>query len=408
MERWQTNLYTLWVTQILSLMSFGLGLPFIPFFIQEIGVTDPEQIKLFTGILSAAPAVTMGIMAPVWGKLADKWGRKLMILRAMFSAVLIIGAMGLVSNVWQLVLLRGLQGLLTGTVTAANTFVAANTPKHRLSYALGFMSSSTFIGYSIGPMMGGLIAESYGYRVSFFAGSVFMIVGLLLALFLIVEDKSTIGIKKNESEVALDDEGVKDKEEKKLFTPIILSLLLVLFLHRLTRSVFSPYIPIFVQDSLNSTAGAAKLTGMINGVVGIATALAGLTISRLGDKLDKLKLATILISIAFCFSLTLGMTSSIYAFMALYGIVFFFLGGVEPIITSMTALNTPPEMRGELFGYQGLVGSMGWMVSPMIGAYISVNYTTSSILYLMPILMVVVFGVIYFLRVRLRNDNKIA
>lgn len=386
-ERWKINLYTLWVTQIISLTSFGLGIPFIPFYIQGMGVTDPNQIKLFTGILSTAPAVTMAIMAPIWGRLADRWGRKLMILRAMLAAVFVIGGMGLVNNAWHLVILRGCQGLFTGTVTASTTFVAANTPKDKLSYALGFMSSSTFIGFSIGPVIGGIFAENFGYRFSFFAGGGLMLIGFLLALFLLVEEKTTIG--KEEKELKT------DSDEVKLFTPLILSLLLVLFFHRVTRSVFSPYIPLFVQSTLNSTEGAAKLTGLINGAAGLATALAGLTLTRLGDRLNKLKLATTLILIGFLISLTLKFASSLYIFIVLYGIMFFFLGGVEPIITSTTAESTPPERRGELFGYQGLVGSMGWMVSPMIGAYVSVNYEIKSILTIMPVFILINSIILY-------------
>lgn len=399
MERWQINLYTLWITQIISMTSFGLGLPFIPFYIQEIGITDPDQIKLFTGILSTAPAVTMGIMSPIWGRLSDRWGRKLMILRAMLFSVVIIGGMGLVANVWQLVILRGFQGLFTGTITAATAFVAANTPKNRLSYALGFMSSSTFIGYSIGPFLGGMFAETFGYRFSFFAGSGLMVIGFLLVLFLLVEDKSTIGRKQEQTQ--------NSNEKIKLFTPLILSLLLVLFLHRVTRTVFSPYIPLFVQSSLNSTEGAAKLTGMINGTAGLATALAGLTISRLGDKLDKLKLASILIFISFFVSLTLRYANSLYIFIALYGILFFFLGGIEPIITSTTAEKTPSERRGELFGYQGLVGSIGWMLSPMLGAYVSLNYSTKSILSLMPVFIFMILIVLFKLnRTKTKSSEK--
>lgn len=398
MERWKVNLYTLWVTQIISLTSFGLGIPFIPFYIQDMGVTDPNQIKLFTGILSTAPAVTMAIMAPIWGRLSDRWGRKLMILRAMLAAVFVIGGMGLVNNAWHLVVLRGCQGLFTGTITASTTFVAANTPKDKLSYALGFMSSSTFIGFSIGPVIGGIFAENFGYRFSFFAGAVLMLIGFLLALFLLVEEKSAIG--KEEKELKA------DSEEIKLFTPLILSLLLVLFFHRVTRSVFSPYIPLFVQSTLNSTEGAAKFTGLINGAAGLTTALAGLTITRLGDRLNKLKLATTLILMGFLISLTLKFASSLYIFIVLYGIMFFFLGGIEPIITSTTAEHTPPERRGELFGYQGLVGSIGWMVSPMLGAYVSVNYEIKSILALIPVFILINSIILYRLNKSKLNVTK--
>ncbi len=402
MEKWKVNLYTLWVTQIISLTSFGLGLPFIPFYIQEMGVTDPNQIKLFTGILSTAPAVTMAIMAPIWGKLSDRWGRKLMILRAMLAAVFVIGSMGLVNNHWQLVALRASQGLFTGTITASTTFVAANTPKDKLSYALGFMSSSTFIGFSIGPVIGGIFAENFGYRFSFFAGGALMLIGFLLVLFVLVEEKSTI--KKEDEEVKLNNEDIK------LFTPLILSLLLVLFFHRVTRSVFAPYIPLFVQSTLNSTEGAARMTGLINGAAGLATAVAGLTITRLGDRLNKLRLATALTLMGLLLSLTLRFASSLYIFIILYGMMFFFLGGIEPIITSTTAELTPTERRGELFGYQGLVGSVGWMLSPMLGAYVSVNYKIESILAIIPVFIFINAIILYRLnksKLNIQNNKEV-
>lgn len=380
MEKWKRNLYILWTTQIISMISFGLGLPFIPFFIQELGVVDPEEIKLFTGILSTAPAVTMAIMAPVWGALADRYGRKLMILRAMFAAVFVIGSMGFAQSVWFLVAMRGAQGLFTGTITAATAFIAANTPKERLSYALGFMSSSTFIGFSIGPMIGGFFAETYGYRFSFFVGGALMFVGFLLVYFLLEEDKSTIHSHHHKSKV---------KAKVKLFTPLIVSMLIMLFLHRLTRSIFSPYMPLYIQELLGGTDGAAKMTGIMNGFTGFATAIAGLTISRLGDTHNKMLIIKILLAISFLLSIALTFVNSLWGLIAIFTILFFFLGGIEPIITSTTAVNTAPELRGTLFGYQGLVGSIGWMVSPMIGAYISVSYGLKMILWVIPVCIIV-------------------
>lgn len=164
---WKRNLYILWFTQTLSTMSFGFGVPLIPFYIQELGVNDPAQINLFVGILNSAPAVTMALVSPIWGKLSDRYGRKPMIIRAMASASIIIALMGMVKDVNQLVILRTFQGLFTGTVAAASTFVAAGTPKEDLSYALGFLSSSTFLGSSLGQSLGGLAAETFGNRISF-------------------------------------------------------------------------------------------------------------------------------------------------------------------------------------------------------------------------------------------------
>jgi len=402
MERWKVNLFTLWVSQIISLMSFGFGLPYIPLYIQQLGVTEPDKVKMFAAVLAFAPAITMAIMAPVWGRLADRYGRKLMILRAMFAAVFVIGAMGLVSNVWQLVGLRAAQGLFTGTITAATTFVAANTPRDKLSYALGVMSSSTFIGYAIGPLIGGFFAEAFGYRFSFFIGAILMLVGFLIVLIKLKEDKSLIGAESGKK--VHGKPHLYRRTGFNVFTPLIVSLLVVLFLQRLTRSVFAPYLSLFVQESLGSTEGAAMMTGIVSGITGFATAAAGLTISRLGDKRNKLNLVRVLMGVSLVISLTLTWTNSLWVFMGLYGLLFFFLGGIEPIITSTTAENTPAERRGVLFGYQGLVGSLGWLVSPMLGGYISVQFSTKGILFLIPICIIANLTVVSVLKNRERRE----
>jgi DHA1 family multidrug resistance protein-like MFS transporter len=392
MEKWKKNLNILWLTQVFSIMGFGFGVPFIPFYIQELGVTSPEQIKLFTGIISTAPAITMAVMAPVWGILSDRFGRKMMIIRAMLASALIIGGMAFATNVWHLVFLRAAQGLFTGTVTAANAFVASDTPQERMSYALGMMSSSTFIGFSLGPVMGGIFAEMLGYRFSFLAGSAIMTLGLLLVVFLVREDKSKI--KHNLSK------QVKNGY-RKIFTPLVLGLLMILLFHRVTRSVFSPYLPLFVQEMLGQTTGAAKITGYANGLVGFATAIAGLTISRLGDRVNKLNFIFVLLSLAFGMAIVVNFTTTLSQFVIAYALMFFFMGGVEPIVVSATAQNTPQEYRGALFGFQGLVGSLGWMVSPMMGAVISLNYGIKAILWVLPVVIlinIVTVRIIHFKR----------
>lgn len=356
--------------------SFGLGLPFIPYFIQELGLTDPTEIKIYTGLLAVAPAVTMAVMAPIWGLLSDRFGRKMMIIRAMGAAVIVIGCMGLVRHVWQLVALRALQGVFTGTITASSTFIAANTPKNRLTYALGVISSSNFLGYSLGPLVGGFIAEVFGYRASFFTGAGLMFFGLVLVVSLIKEDKNSYGKK-------LYKQGIKPKWNS-IFTIYIVLLLLMLFFQRISRSVFSPYLPLYIQGVLGGINGAAKTTGYINGIVGFATALAGIVFGRLGDRLHKMKLSIVLLAMGVLVSFSLYFTGTLTQFIGVYGLLFFLIGGIEPVITSSTAEKTPADQRGFLFGIQGFVGSLGWIMSPVIGTWISVSCEIKAILFVIP------------------------
>lgn len=380
MERWKINLYTVWFSQILSIMSFSFGMPFLPFYIQQLGVTTPDNIKLYSGILNAAPAVTMAVMSPVWGIISDKYGRKLMLIRAMLFASFIIGGMGIVANVHQLLILRLLQGIFTGTVTAAIVLVASNTPKNKLSFALGFLSSSTFIGQSIGPVIGGAVAEFVGYRVSFIIGGILMFLDFLLVLFVVKENKETI-----------ENSEKKEKAQKvpllSIFTAMTISMLLVLLFIRIGRTIFNPYIPIYVQEIKNTTKGIAGITGVINGFLALMTALSGLTLSRLGDKYNKIKLLIAYLILGAVFAAPLVYVNKLWLFTCILGIVFFVTGGVEPIIMSLTTENTPVNRRGILFGVQGTVGSIGFAVAPLLGGLISIKYSTNAVLLFIPIFL---------------------
>jgi MFS family permease len=257
MERWKSNLYFLWIAQILSLMSFGFGIPFIPYFIQELGVTDPVSVKFYLGILNSVPGLAMGIMAPVWGYLADRLGRKMILLRATFFGILVLAGMGLSQNVNHLIIARLMQGIFTGTVTASYALVAAGTPDNKLSYALGVIASSNFIGSSIGPFVGGLMAEQFGYRISFFAGSSLLVLSFLIILIAVKEE--------NKPKWSDFKEQSKDKKEnspvihrlRNAITPLFFVILVILFFVKLGGNASAPYISIFVQEIRGTITGSS-------------------------------------------------------------------------------------------------------------------------------------------------------
>ncbi|MDD2215215.1 MAG: MFS transporter [Eubacteriales bacterium] len=378
MERWKVNLYTLWVTQVFSLMGFGFCIPFVPFFLQDLGVSDPVQLSYYVGLSSTLPAATMAVAAPVWGIASDRYGRKMMIMRAMFFAAVLLALMGLSQSVFQFMVLRALQGIFTGTVTASMSFVSANTPENRISYALGLMTSSNFLGYSIGPFIGGMIAELLGYRICFAIGGGLMTVGFLLVVFLVKEDKNTYGYR------------IRSEEESKgkriqVLSPFIIIVLLSLLFQRISRSVFVPFIPLYVQETLGTMVGATTYTGIISGATGFATALAALTITRLGDQHDKVKLAFKLTLLAVPVTVLLIFFRSLLGFSMVFTIYFFLAGGTEPILTSAASERTPPAMRGVLFGLLCTVSSLGAMVAPMIGSSISVGFGLRAILITIPL-----------------------
>ncbi|MBN2557608.1 MAG: MFS transporter [Clostridia bacterium] len=367
----------IWFVQILSLMSFGFGLPFLPYYIQDLGVSDPEKLRLFTGILSAAPAIGLAVMAPIWGVISDRYGKKPMLMRAMISASVILTCLGLVNSVAGVLILRILQGFLTGTVTAAAALVAAETPQKNMAYALGFISSATFIGQSVGPAVGGILADRLGYRPSFYLGGFIMLVCFFLVMFFVKETKRPV-VKKT---------GEGGKNILSILTAPIVIMLAMLLLLVIGRSVASPYMPLYVQEARGKLEGSAMITGLISAGVGIMSALSAIVLSRLGDRYNKKRLIMVYLAAGLIITIPLILARSLLGFAIFYALMFFALGAIDPLIMSESIGLVPKSKQGLLFGIRQTVWSIGWAISPMLGSVVSINYSLSAVFYLIPVFL---------------------
>ncbi|WP_053228284.1 MFS transporter [Spirochaeta cellobiosiphila] len=401
-QNWKRNLWIIWVAQVLSLGGFNFGLPFLPYFIQDLGVTDSDQLKLWTGIISSAPALTMAVMAPIWGFIADRYGRKIMLLRAMLFGTVILTALSFVTSVEQVIILRLLQGLLTGTMTAAATLVSVGTPKEKLSYALGVLASSNFIGISIGPLFGGLAAEWLGYRMSFVIGAAILAVGFFLVLIAVQELKAPE--EDNKEEIKERESGNRNHRNS-IFTFTIIGSLAMILILRFSRVLPIPFIPLYVQDLLGKISGAASITGLISFARGGVTALASITIVRWGDKIERMKIVVLLLALATIVSIPVSFVQSIFGFSVFFVLATFFMGGIEPLIQSEIVSAVPSDKRGLIFGVQTTVGNMGWFAAPMIGSLISINYGIPAVFFSMLIFLAVATLIAFIFLILLRNKR---
>jgi len=362
LPQWKKNLYLTWITQSLSMMGFGFMLPFIPLYIQELGVTSAAELRVWVGLLIAVPSFCAGLMAPLWGYLSDRIGRKINMLRAFAAGALVVGCMGLAQSVVMVLVLRIFQGLFTGTITASTTLVAAGTPGEKQSYALGFLSSSTFIGLSLGPLIGGLSAEVLGYRRTFFIGAIILAAAFVLVL-VFIKDSRRGG----------QDCAATPFRLKVLITPGLIGLYLLFFLFRFCRMLTNPFVPLYVQEVRRSIQGAPGLTGIIIASAGAATGLAGLTLARLGDRYRRAGLLAVFSGLAALAALPLFFVQRLSLFICLYPLSFYFIGAVEPLIQSHLSASTPLSSRGTAIGLQTLFGSLGWFLSPLAGSAVAVG-----------------------------------
>ncbi len=189
---WRRNLYLIWFAEFISMAGMHTAVPFLPYYVRSLGVPGEGQVEIWTGLLYTGQAIAMAIMAPIWGSLADRYGRKMMVTRAMIGGSIMLGAMGFVANVQQLFFLRTFQGAITGTVTACNILVAACTPDASLAFALGTLEMGVFLGQSAGPLLGGVIADTWGYRACFLVTATLLFIGGMLVVLFVKEVRQPV------------------------------------------------------------------------------------------------------------------------------------------------------------------------------------------------------------------------
>jgi len=193
MEPWRKNLYILWGTQFLAMVGMNLVVPFLPFFIRYLGVTEPDELARWSGLVFAGPFVLSFIATPIWGTLGDRYGRKTMVVRAIFGLALSQLLIGFSQNVYQLFLFRIVQGAISGFIASALALVSTNTPREKMGYAMGLMQSASAGGMVLGPFIGGLLADLVGYRQIFFITASLCTIGGFVVVFWVTELKRSDG-----------------------------------------------------------------------------------------------------------------------------------------------------------------------------------------------------------------------
>ena len=181
-QSWQRTLYIMFASQFMVAVGFSSIFPFLPFYVEELGTNTNLSLEFLSGLVYSSQAFTMMIAAPVWGMLADRMGRKLMVERAMFGGSVLLLLMAFVQSAEHLVLLRAIQGMVTGTVAAANALVASEAPRKHMGYAMGLLQVGFGAGLAIGPLIGGSVADALGYSVTFYVTATLLFLAGVLVI----------------------------------------------------------------------------------------------------------------------------------------------------------------------------------------------------------------------------------
>jgi DHA1 family multidrug resistance protein-like MFS transporter len=361
---WRFTLYAAWVAQIISIIGFSFVMPFFPFYIRELGITDPRLVPIWSGLVMTAGGISMTVAGPLWGIVADRYGRKLMVQRAMFGGAVIMGLMGLVSNVYHLLVLRLLQGAVTGTVPASIALVSSVTPRNRMGYSLGLMQMAVFAGSSLGPWLGGSVADRFGYRMPFAVTAGLLVCAGLLVLF---------GTRERFQRPAAHEVQAAPSIRGLLRLPGVATLLAVYFALNLSATIVAPIFPLFVERLLHTDVGAASATGMILAISGIAAAAAAVVIGRASDRLGPRRILAAATAAAglMCFPQAVARTvGQLLAVRVVFGLA---AGGMGPTLNSLVAGLVPRHRLGSIYGMTAAASSLGAAMGPLLGGWLAAS-----------------------------------
>ena len=363
---WQRTLAVLFIGQLFTAAGFASFFPFLPFYVHDLGSASGLSVDFLAGMAYSAQAFTMMLTSPVWGALADRYGRKLMVERAMFGGAVVILLMAFVRSAEELVLLRAIQGLITGTIAAANALVAAVAPRERMGYAMGVLQVGLGSGVALGPLIGGAVADVYGYSAAFYVTSALLFFSGLLVWGLIDERFERPVAQKTQSA------GLWARWKAILITPGVIIAFSLRFLSQLGRNILLPVAPLFIQVLLVDTTRLNTFTGLVVGGASATTTLSAVYLGRLGDRIGHRRvLVASTLAAVFLFLLHSFVTEA-WQLLALQALVGVALGGVIPAISALLASLTSAGDAGAVYGLDNSIDAAGRTLGPLLGSAVAI------------------------------------
>ncbi|HFU3966974.1 TPA: multidrug efflux MFS transporter [Streptococcus suis] len=369
---WKQNLKVAWLGNFLTGTSFTLVMPFISVFVEELGV-GPGQVEYYAGLAVSANAFAAAVMAPIWGSLADRYGRKSMMVRAAFAMVFTMGGMAFVPNVFWLLALRVLNGVFTGYIPNATALIASQVPKDKTGYALGTLSTGAVAGNLIGPTLGGILAEMFGVHMVFLLVGLLYAIVVLLTVFYIRED--FVPVKKGE-EMSVKEVFEQVKDRQMLVGLFVTSMIII----AAAQSVV-PILTLYVRH-LGQTDNLLFVAGFIISLPGMASLVTSGYLGKIGDRIGNHRLLLIALTYSLLINVFCVFAENPFQLGLLRFMYGFGTGALLPSVNSLLTKLTPKEGISRIFSYNQLFNNLGSVVGPMMGSAVAAHMGYDWVFYL--------------------------
>ncbi|WP_213022914.1 MFS transporter [Brevibacillus reuszeri] len=354
---WKRNLIVLWVGVFFCSTAYSISIPFLPIFLHTtLGVN--EHLEAWSGISFGITFLASALISPYWGSLADKYGRKPMLIRSGFSLALLYFLTYFITNPYLFIVLRIFQGLLAGYVPAAIALVATNTPEKNVGYALGVMATAGATGGIVGPLVGGVVSHIFGNAEAFLFSGVVVLVAAMIATFLVKEtNMNRSGVRSN----------VREDLRSAVANRPLMSILGLSLMVTVSVMLLEPLLTVYVLQLGASQSEASLSAGIIFAAVGIATVIAAPQWGKLGTRIGYAKILFVGLLGGALGNLLQFFFTNLYGFGILRFMYGLFFAAVYPSINAMIVKVTEPEFRGRAFSLNQSATQLATMLGPVLG-----------------------------------------
>jgi len=349
-------------------MSFSMLTPIMPLFLPVLGVHSASAVALWAGILAGITSFVAAFASPLWGRLADRHGRKLMLLRSSVAVALFAGLMGASSNVWQVFAARALMGVFAGFSSTAIALVASQAPEERLGFALGWLSTGQLVGSLLGPLLGGTLADATGsYRVPFYCTAATILVSTGFVWFGVHERFVP-------APQARGRRAVLNSLIAVARSPGLLALFFVLLMAQFGVRTVQPVVTLFVKELLGDQPNLATLSGIAFSITGVANIVAAPFLGNKSDKIGYRRVLLIALLGATLTTLPQAFAHSYLAFTALRFGLGLFIGGILPTANALVGRLVPRAQRGTVYGITASAMFLGNSLGPLSGGAVAAAF----------------------------------
>jgi DHA1 family multidrug resistance protein-like MFS transporter len=362
---WQGTLWAMVAVQFVMTMAFSMLTPIMPLFLPELGVQTAVGIDIWAGILSGITSFVAAFASPVWGRVADQRGRKLMLIRSSLAIGGFTILMGLSANVWQFFGARMLMGVFAGFSSSAIALVASQVPESRLGYSLGWLSTGQLVGSLVGPIMGGGLADLTGsYRIPFYITSL-TIFGALGFVWYCVHEEFTRPTKGNSGR------SITAGLLALIRSPTLLALFFVLLMAQFGVRTVQPIVTLYVKEMVGDLPNVATLAGIAFSITGVANVISAPFLGNRSDRIGYRRVLLISLLGSTLTTLPQAFIHNYFAFTALRFAVGLFIGGLLPTANALVGRLVPRSDRGTIYGMTSSAMFMGNSLGPLLGGFLA-------------------------------------